>query len=288
MLARIALGILQNRTATAEAVVGASHPAVVHVTTNGSRPEAIARFAAGFSAPRRLRFLVSLDGLPEEHDRSRGPDAGFEHALETVHRLAELRRLGIGVSVNHTVVSAQSLADGEPLRRLFEPIGIDVQSVVAYAYSSTYGLKLRGSKATHLILPRGYPLHPALQDADVIDFVEGELARAGRLRDPLVRVGKRYYLRGLLSRLEGDAPPRPHPRCVALRSHLRILPDGSVPVCQFNGETVGNVAAQPFEEVWEAERARDGRAWVDGCPGCWAECEVIPNALYTGDFLRKA
>jgi len=25
---------------------------------------------------------------------------------------------------------------------------------------------------------------------------------------------------------------------------------------------------------------------VDACPGCWAECEVIPNALYSGAFLR--
>jgi MoaA/NifB/PqqE/SkfB family radical SAM enzyme len=72
---------------------------------------------------------------------------------------------------------------------------------------------------------------------------------------------------------------------VALRSHLRLLPDGRVPVCQFNTETVGNVLHQSFEEVWHGMNARSSRQWVDACPGCWAECEVLPSALFSGDLL---
>jgi MoaA/NifB/PqqE/SkfB family radical SAM enzyme len=119
----------------------------------------------------------------------------------------------------------------------------------------------------------------------VIGLVRRQLADLRGVRDVATRVGKRYYLRGLLARLRGDRRPRPHPKCVALRSHLRLLPDGGVPVCQFNTETVGNLLHQPFEEVWRGTRAGPSRRWVDGCPGCWAECEVIPSALYSGDLF---
>jgi hypothetical protein len=107
-----------------------------------------------------------------------------------------------------------------------------------------------------------------------------------KVRDPILRIGKRYYLRGLLARLRQQPHPQPKPRCVALRSHLRLLPDGSVPVCQFNTEKMGNLVTQSFDEVWHGQPARDSRQWVDDCPGCWAECEVMPSALFSGDLFR--
>jgi MoaA/NifB/PqqE/SkfB family radical SAM enzyme len=273
----------------ADAIARASRPHVLHVTTNGSFPDRVAAFAESFRAPRRLSFMVSLDGHREEHDKSRGARVTYDTALETVRRLVALRRrLGLDVSVNHTVISAASLEDAERVRAELAPLGVDVQSVLAYAESSMYGIKLRGKRAEHLIVPTGYPLHPRLAGADVVGFVRGELQRLRAVRNPARRIGKAYYLRGLLARLESDPHPRPRPRCVALRSHVRLLPDGSVPVCQFNTEVVGNIREQSLRSVWRGERARASRAWVDACPGCWAECEVMPSALYTGDLLRRA
>ena len=45
-------------------------------------------------------------------------------------------------------------------------------------------------------------------------------------------------------------------------------------------------ATSPAPGDFRATRA--SRGWVDRCPGCWAECEVVPNAIYTGDVLRAA
>jgi MoaA/NifB/PqqE/SkfB family radical SAM enzyme len=270
----------------AAAVEDASRPAVLHVTSNGSLPDRVARFAERFGAPGKLRFLISFDGLEEEHDANRGAAVTFALALETVRRLAGLRdRLGLAVSVNHTVISARSLEDHFRLAGRLAALGVDVQAVLAYADSAMYGLKRFGKKAHDLIGEAGYPLHPQLHGADVVGFVRALLRGLPRLRDPLLRAGKRYYLRGLLARLRRRPNPRPHPRCVALRSHLRLLPDGGVPVCQFNTEKVGNLLHQDFEEIWHGAAARASRAWVDACPGCWAECEVMPSALYTGDLL---
>jgi MoaA/NifB/PqqE/SkfB family radical SAM enzyme len=271
----------------AEAVARASRPRVLHVTTNGSMPDRIVAFAERFSEPRRLAFMVSLDGHRQEHDANRGARVTYDTALESVRRLVALRRrLRLDVSVNHTVISEQSLADSNRLRADLAPLAVDVQSVLAYADSSMYGLKLRGKRAEHLIVPTGYPLHPKLAQADVVGFVQRELERAARLSSGPRRLGKRYYLRGLLARLRGE--PSRGPRCVALRSHVRILPDGSVPVCQFNTEVVGDLTRQTFEELWGGAKARASRSWVDACPGCWAECEVMPSAVYTGDLLVDA
>ena len=273
----------------AETILRASSPRVLHVTTNGSMPDRIVEFAESFSAPKRLAFMISFDGHREEHDASRGAKVTYDLALESVRRLAALRpRLGLDVSVNHTVISPQSLEDSARLRADLSPLKVDVQSVLAYAESSMYAIKLRGKRAEHLIVPTGYPLHPKLANADVVGFVEGELERTSTIASGLRRLGKRYYLRGLLARLRGGQAPSPHPPCVALRSHVRLLPDGSVPVCQFNTEAVGNLATQTLDDVWRGAKACRSRQWVDACPGCWAECEVMPSAIYSGDLLADA
>ncbi len=272
----------------AGAILHASQPTVVHVTTNGSFPERIASFVERFPQPSMLRFMVSFDGMQAEHDRSRGAEVSFATAMESVRLLASLRdRCGLNVSANHTVISPQSLLDNDGLRRELGRYDVDVHSVLAYAESSMYGVKLRGRRADHMIVPRGYPLHPALEGADVVGLVERELARVGACRDPFARFGKEYYLRGLLARVRCDAQAEPRPKCVALRSHIRLLPDGSVPVCQFNTEKVGNLLRQSFEEVWGNGESTASREWVDGCPGCWAECEVMPNAIYSGDLFGQ-
>ncbi len=269
------------------AIDSAARPRVLHITTNGSFPQRVQQLIADFPAPRRLRFMVSFDGLAPEHDRNRGPAVTFARALETTRLLARARRThGVEVSVNHTVISAQSLADHDELRRILATLGVEVHAVLAYADSAMYGLTLHGGPADHLVPPRGYPLHPAVPRAAATDFVARELHRAGRYRSPLLRWGKAYYLRGLLNRLRSAAAPRPRPPCVALRSHIRLLPDGRVPVCQFNTSVVGDLRNDTLTTLWHNARTAAARAWVDRCPGCWAECEVVPNALYSGDILR--
>lgn len=270
----------------AERILSASRPMVIHITTNGSFPDRVAAFVESFSRPGKLRFMVSFDGVGETHDQNRGKDVTYETALETVRRLVELRsKHGLEVSANHTVINPQSLEENAQLRETLGADGVDVHSVLAYADSAMYTVKLRGKRADHLIVPRGYPLHEALNGADVTGFVERELEAVRDHRDPLMRFGKRYYLRGLLARLKHEENPQPKPPCVALRSHIRLLPDGGVPVCQFNTEQVGNLLMQSFDEVWRGDDARAYRDWVDACPGCWAECEVMPNAIYSGNLV---
>jgi hypothetical protein len=118
------------------------------------------------------------------------------------------------------------------------------------------------------------------QFSTLFDAVEADLAHMSLG----TRLAKRFYLDGIRNRLVHGAP-MPNPPCVALRSHLRILPNGDIPTCQFNSKTIGNLRQDRFEELWYGSSARRQRRWVDRCAGCWAECEVVPNAIYTLDLL---
>jgi MoaA/NifB/PqqE/SkfB family radical SAM enzyme len=270
--------------AIAETVRRASDPLVLHVTTNGSFPERAEAFVRALG-PKRLRLMVSLDGLAAEHDRNRGAEVTFRKALDTI---ARLRALKVHTSVNHTVISRASLSDAAPLRARLRALGIDVHTVLAYTDSAMYSIKLRGKRADALLASLRYPLHPDLKGADVVGFVDAERRAVDDIADRGTRLAKRYYLDGLRARLVDDGEVPRGPRCVALRSHVRLLPDGGVPVCQFNTERVGNLAEQSFDAVWRGGAAAESRRWVDDCGGCWAECEVLPSAIYTGDLLRKS
>lgn len=67
----------------------------------------------------------------------------------------------------------------------------------------------------------------------------------------------RYYQCGLRNRLLlGENKNRlllgenkPNPKCVALADHLRILPNGDVPVCYFNSKIVANVRQTPWSQL---------------------------------------
>jgi MoaA/NifB/PqqE/SkfB family radical SAM enzyme len=272
----------------AEAVLAASAPGVLHITTNGSFPDRIAEFVRAFSRPRRLHFMVSFDGLREEHDASRGRKVTFDRALRSVDELCALRDLGVRVSVNHTIISRGSLQDHAALAELMAERGVDTQWVLAYSGSSMYVQPRRGKRSEDLVLARGYPLHPDLDAPESLEFARAQLEHLSDIQSPALRLGKRYYLEGLIARLEGAEAPRPKPKCVALRSHLRLLPDGGVVVCQFNTERVGNLLEQSLDEIWHAQGTKSSRAWADACAGCWAECEVMPNAIYSGDLVAHA
>lgn len=271
----------------AEAVMAATSPGVLHITTNGSFPDRVEQLARSFSRPSRLRIMVSFDGLEATHDANRGKRVSFARAFETVRRLVAFRGRGVRVSANHTIISRESLEDAPGLRQRFEPLGVDVHAVLAYADSAMYGRDRRGTRADDLVPAEGYPVHERLADADARAFVRAERSRLSAIRDRATRMGKAYYLRGLESRLRGERPSRPSPLCTALRSHIRLLPNGDVPVCQFNTEIVGNLSRDDFEALWR-QHARRAREWVDRCAGCWAECEVVPSALYSGDLFVHA
>jgi len=259
-------------------------PFFLHITTNGFLTDRIISFCEKRDRSLPLQLLISIDGLEEKHNKVRGRDTAWKTATRTLRELAPRRReLNLGLAVNQTVVDAEGAENYRLLRDELAPLGIHNHFVMAYDTSATYNLErekeLPPSEIGQFTTFGDFTTE---QLKNLLDEVESDLDHY-----PLKeRLAKRYYLRGIRNRLL-HGRGFPNPKCVALSSHMRLFPNGDVPTCQFNSKTIGNLKTQSFREVWFGEKAGRQRGWVHRCPGCWAECEVLPNAIYTGDLLKE-
>jgi MoaA/NifB/PqqE/SkfB family radical SAM enzyme len=255
-------------------------PAILHITTNGLRTRRIVELLEDRDPRTRLVLLVSVDAVGERHDQIRGVPRAWGRALATIEAVAPRQReLGVRLMVNQTVVDRLGADEHRRLWQRLEPYGVPVNLVVAYAESATY------SEEHEMDAPDGTLATFGELDATAVRrLLQTAYEHLPRLRWP-ERVARRYYVRGVASRLL-DGSAAPNPPCAALGHHLRLLPNGDVPTCQFNSKVVGNLAATPFSELWASSGRHDQRRWVQACSGCWAECEVLPSALFSADLVR--
>lgn len=275
--------VRKDMVGIAELVKAYLRPAFLHVTTNGFLTDRIVEFCEQRPRQMPLQLLVSIDGFGAKHDAVRGHRHAWSSAVRTLEALAPRRKeLGLSLAVNQTVIDAEGAEHYGRLRDFLAPLGIHNQVVVAYQESATYSVQSEVDVApTAAGQFSTFGSFTPQQLIELLDEVEADLSS----RPLFERMAKRYYLQGIRNRLLGRGA-NPNPRCVALRSHLRLFPNGDVPTCQFNTKVVGNLRDQSFVAVWQSVRAAEQRRWVAACPGCWAECEVLPSAIYTGDLLR--
>jgi MoaA/NifB/PqqE/SkfB family radical SAM enzyme len=277
--------VRRDLTEIAHAAVNAVRPALLHVTTNGFLTDRIVDFCERRPRTLPLNVLVSIDGVQEKHDEIRGHPGAYRSAMRTLEALAPRRKeLRLNLAVNQTVVDAAGAAQYRELSRRLAPLGIKNQVVVAYRESATYSLAHETNLAPNY--PGHFEAFEGISSSELealFDAIESDL----RTYSPLERIAKQYYLDGIRNRLLAHSPS-PNPPCVALRAHMRIFPNGDVPVCQFNSRRLGNLREHSFEELWFGQEAKFWRNWVRMCSGCWAECEVLPSAVYSGDLARHA
>jgi AdoMet-dependent heme synthase len=285
----------------AELTVRKLKPLMLHVTTNGFLTDRIVDFCERRPRNTPLELLVSIDGVGEKHNEIRGNSTAYRSCLDTLQALASRRKeLRLKLAVNQTIVDAEGVEHYRRLRDVLQPMGIRNNVVIAYDVSATYNQQRDVDVA-----PRQLGEFTTFGEftADDVRELAAEIERDLPRYPLLQRIAKRYYLRGVTNRLLGNAAtepsatePRdfrkslgsvPNPKCVALNTHLRLFPNGDVPTCQFNSRIVGNLREQSFDDVWTGLKAAAQRTWVRKCPGCWAECEVLPSAIYTGDLLRE-
>jgi MoaA/NifB/PqqE/SkfB family radical SAM enzyme len=253
-------------------------PLFVHISSNGFLTNRIVDFCRERDQTVPLELAISIDGVDDYHNEIRGTRSAFRSAWKTLTELAAQRSAwNLHLTVNQTVVNDEGLEQYEALSERLRPWGIEHHLIVAYAESATYSLD-RERKIEQSGFSTFSELTPAKVE-QVLQRARQEAAKLSWFRRKL----RLNYLNGVADRiLRGRAtPPR---ACQALHAHMRLFPNGDVPVCQFNSQIIGNLRTQPFAEVWQSAQAAEQRSWVRGCSGCWAECEVAPNTIYTLDF----
>jgi len=258
-------------------------PHVIHITTNGFLTDRILQFCEMREKKAPLFMLLSLDGMKEKHNRTRGTKKAWDLALQTIKVLSSLRqKMKLRLLVNQTIVDEEGIEDYIRLKEYLSPYDIKINSVIAYDTSAMYTCRHEVNLAP--VESGKFGTFGKFRPQHVEQLIR--VLNQGLEKTPYFnRIAKRYYLRGIHERIV-TGKSHPHPKCVALNSHLRIMPNGQIPICQFNTTTVGNFRHQTFDEIWFGEGMEKYRDWVNKCPGCWAECEVLPNAVYSGDILK--
>ena len=232
-----------------------------------------------------LQMLVSIDGVEEKHNHVRGSTQAWNMVMETIRALApQQKKLGLRLGVNQTIVDAEGAEHYRKLREVLKPYGVHNNVVLAYDMSATYNMEKEVDVAPTEI--GQFTTFGEFTDQNLRDLLD-EVEQDTKSLPFGERLAKRYYLRGIRNRLL-EKRGTPNPKCVALTAHLRIFPNGDVPTCQFNSRVVGNLRQSSFKEIWNSIAATEQRGWVKRCPGCWAECEVLPSAIYTLDLLKPS
>ncbi len=260
-------------------------PKLLHITTNGFLPKRVIEFCENRDKSVPLQLLISVDGMEDLHNETRGHKNAWNLVNKTLEALAPRRKaLNLSLAVNQTLTEPSGIAHYRQLREHLRELKVHNQVVIAYDDSATYS----DSKESVVFMPEAgsYPLFGKNWQREHLEELFSELENDIAGYPFVERVAKRYYLQGLSNRLL-HSQAAPNPPCVALNAHIRLFPDGTVPTCQFNSTPAGNLRDQPFADLWFGEQARAQRAWVNRCAGCWAECEVLPSAIYSGDVLMR-
>ncbi|MEE9558781.1 MAG: radical SAM protein [Candidatus Brocadiales bacterium] len=260
-------------------IIKVSDPSVMMINTNGIQTQKIVEFADELGSP-RFHFRVSLDGVDSHHDDIRGAKS-FDKAYATLDGLVRLReRRGIALGVNLTITRG-NIDQIEPLQEMCDGLGVDLQ----YQLARDDRILLESRSDTDEMGKRGEfsfldPFTPEEIDRILENILKD--TQSFNFREGLI---KKFFNEGLKNRLLYNKKT-PSTRCVALTSHIRILPTGEVPVCIHSNTIVGDLTKQDFRELWYGEEMERYRETVRNCPGCWMPCEVAPNAIYTGSIIK--
>lgn len=257
-----------------------SNPRIIHITTNGLASR-IKETMLAIKSCYKIHLKVSIDAIGEKHDKIRGTPNAYEKAMDNIKRLVEIRKsLRFHLGVNQAIVNQEDTQDYAALKRILQPYGIPIYASVAFdPLNSLYSDEI-------ITDPKNsYAAFGHFSKEGLSDLISAVLKDGGTISNIPEKIVNQYHLQGMYNRFVHNKL-LPHPRCVSLNNHLRILPNGDVPVCLYNGTVVGNLKENTLKDIWKSPEAKKQRRWIGQCPGCWQSCDSVVNALYTGDIWR--
>ena len=256
---------------------------VVHLQTNGTLLD---RLADSLVAQGVEMVTVSLDGPLEVHDAIRGQEGAFRKTCEGIKALVAARdrqRSPGPIILINCVISKASLPTLDHMVPLALGLGADILQIQHTIFNAAANVQ-RHNRALSPEFAAKEGLDLAPPSIPEGEYYESEITPADLpgLLDQLREV--RRLAKGRLKLLFLPNLPldllkpyyldlaHPFPQvCKALWKGCRILPDGTVSPCLHL--VVGNIAAQPFPEIWNGPKMRRFRQIISRrlFPGC-ARC----------------
>lgn len=213
---------------------------------------------------------LSLDGMPDFHNRFRGNPRSFEKALETYDALAELQRRDARLRIH--AISTATAANLEEIRAL-----------TAFLYERCPAMDHH-----NLALIRGDRKNPSLQGPQLAAYAQlyrevrrlwapREQGRFGAIVEPLLQWAK----------VRTAQEQRQVVPCRAGVLSAVVYANGDVSVCETHAP-LGNLRARSFREIWYSEEADALRRSI-AARECYCTNEVFlwPSIVFQPTQLAR-
>jgi len=272
-----------------EAIIDNTRTKIYYITTNGFYSKRIFDFIKRLAPKNKnLVIQISLDAIGKTHDDIRKVPGLYDKIIYTLEGLRKLKRkYRFSFGINQTV-TADALNYLEDISALCNKFDCDHKIYLAHETHESHILE--GKKHSSQLALIGKPdkkmlkcLYERIEEHyKQIENKRGDLSTSEILWD----VVQKYILQGSKNRLlEGKEVP--NPPCLAMFFYLRLLPDGKVMPCTLKSDVVGNLKKQTFREIWNSKAAQKIRREVRSCPGCWVECDITPNLVYSFIVVKE-
>ncbi len=246
----------------------------IYVPTNGWYTQKTVEQISLVLQERELDLFVaelSLDGMPEFHDKFRVAPGSFQRAMQTYDALAELHERDQRLRI-HAVSTATDINMHE------------IKRLTSYLFD-------RCPKMDHhnLAIIRGDRKDPSLQGPDLQQYSElyqyfrrlwtsRETGRYGSLVEPMLQWAK---VRTITERTQVIP-------CRAGRISAVVYSNGDVSVCELH-KPLGNLRERSFWEIWNSADARRLRQSI-AMKECYCTTEVFlwPSIVHQPMQLAKA
>ncbi len=214
---------------------------------------------------------ISLDGMPEYHDRFRGNPKSFSKAMETYDMLAEMQK-----SEPRLMIHANTVAMSENMDecwRLTEFLKERCPSMEHHNLAIIRGDR-KNASLTGPALEQYKKLYKHVADV----WRDRDQNRVGSLVEPMLQWAK-------VKTIETDSQFVP---CTAGNMAGVVYANGDVSVCESHAP-LGNLRQKSFFEIWDAPEAEQLRARIrDKQCYCTNEVFLWPSIVFQPAQLTRA
>ena len=248
----------------AEIIASFDHQ-VVQIPTNGSLPELVLENLARLKrlVSSEITISLSLDGLPETHEKIRGHEGNWDEVWGTFEKIRSSIG-GVSIKIN-TVITTSNVQEIIPLMKEVRRRNPDFHS---------------------LILLRGTPMESrvALPPLDELRRLAPEvfsiLATYSYGQNPFVshilRNYHRYLWKVSLKTIEQQGQVVP---CQAGKFHMIVMGDGRVSSCEML-EPIGSIRTQTWDEIKQSAAFKNQVKSIEA-----GECHCTHNCAMLGSIL---
>jgi len=231
----------------------------IYVPTNGYFTQNIEKQVKEILGEPTLQLIVvelSLEGMPEYHNRFRGNHRSFEKAMETYDVLHALQKMDPRVRIH-----SASTVNSENINEVME--------LTRYLYDRCSAMDhhniamLHGNQRNPLLNPPSLEGYENLYRTVAHLWKEREKGRFGAIVEPMLQWAKCE-----ITRRQTQVIP-----CVAGKLIAVVYANGDVSLCEIN-PPVGNLKEKSFFEIWNSTAAHKLRQEI-GAKKCYCTKEVF-------------